>query len=389
MAKPLFFISLGVLTITVAAYGAYVLLSRPRASPQGTFAPGDLNEDPLLATTGTGNDDSLFPPGGANTSATAVHPDTWPGQPDQDGDLLPDAVEDLYRTEKNNPDTDGDGHTDAEEIKNGYDPLRAGNVRLDSDRDVLLENEEFQWRTDPFAPDTDGDGFPDGAEVRQGFDPATKGDGRGSDALPARRVRAAEQAAESLRPNSRSTNYTEGLAGIFLGNRPLREANKIPVSPERVQQLLDSARLDTTLPEVRVSEFTIAATNTATDVQTYLATLDAISPTAITDTTRLSNALAAAFSGMTESLAGVRVIWQQYEQTLLATPTPASAVEYHRLFVATVRFAIRRFQMIEQTAANDPARAYLATRELQDALAANLPRLQTFRDDLSRLTVKG
>ena len=50
---------------------------------------------------------------------------------DSDGDGLSDALEDIYKTDKNNPDTDGDGYLDGNEVENGYDPLVPGSAKLD------------------------------------------------------------------------------------------------------------------------------------------------------------------------------------------------------------------------------------------------------------------
>lgn len=49
-----------------------------------------------------------------------------PERTDSDGDQLPDQYESLYRTDKNNPDSDGDGTNDLDEITNGRDPAVAG-----------------------------------------------------------------------------------------------------------------------------------------------------------------------------------------------------------------------------------------------------------------------
>ena len=50
---------------------------------------------------------------------------------DSDKDGLSDALEDVYKTDKNNPDTDGDGYLDGNEVENGYDPLVPGSAKLD------------------------------------------------------------------------------------------------------------------------------------------------------------------------------------------------------------------------------------------------------------------
>ena len=62
---------------------------------------------------------------------------------DTDGDGLVDDLEGYYGTEIDNSDTDGDGYSDGEEIKNGYDPIGPGNLikaRTDFDR-VTLDGE--------------------------------------------------------------------------------------------------------------------------------------------------------------------------------------------------------------------------------------------------------
>ncbi len=47
---------------------------------------------------------------------------------DSDKDGLLDTQEALYGTDKNNPDTDGDGFKDGDEVKNGYNPLGEGKL---------------------------------------------------------------------------------------------------------------------------------------------------------------------------------------------------------------------------------------------------------------------
>ncbi|MFA4873612.1 MAG: hypothetical protein WC659_06845, partial [Patescibacteria group bacterium] len=51
---------------------------------------------------------------------------------DSDGDGLDDRLEEAIGTDKNKPDTDGDGFNDGEEIKKFYNPLGSGSLSLDS-----------------------------------------------------------------------------------------------------------------------------------------------------------------------------------------------------------------------------------------------------------------
>jgi len=70
-------------------------------------------------------------------------------QVDSDHDGLDDAREKELGTDINNPDTDGDGLSDYDEV-------------------VL-------WKTNPLNPDTDGDGYKDGQEVQAGYNPLGQG----------------------------------------------------------------------------------------------------------------------------------------------------------------------------------------------------------------------
>jgi len=88
---------------------------------------------------------------------------TSPLNPDADGDGLKDGDEVLkYRTDPLKADTDGDGLKDGDEVlKHKTDPLET-----DSDSDGLSDGDELlKYKTDPLKADTDGDGLSDGDEV--------------------------------------------------------------------------------------------------------------------------------------------------------------------------------------------------------------------------------
>jgi outer membrane protein OmpA-like peptidoglycan-associated protein/opacity protein-like surface antigen len=90
---------------------------------------------------------------------------TNPLKADSDGDGLSDGQEiNTYKTDPNKGDTDGDGLTDGEEVqKYNTDPLRS-----DSDNDGLTDGDEVaKFKTDPTKADTDGDGLTDGDEINK------------------------------------------------------------------------------------------------------------------------------------------------------------------------------------------------------------------------------
>lgn len=93
---------------------------------------------------------------------------------DTDGDGLSDEWEQqIFGTDPTKKDTDGDSFTDANEIRDFFDPRKkkVSKVFTDTDKDGLDDRLEWLFKTDPFNPDTDGDGFTDGDEVARGFDP--------------------------------------------------------------------------------------------------------------------------------------------------------------------------------------------------------------------------
>ncbi|MFH1111872.1 MAG: L,D-transpeptidase family protein [Patescibacteria group bacterium] len=94
---------------------------------------------------------------------------------DSDSDGLTDVQEiNIYKTDPQNADTDGDGYKDGQEVANGYSPKHGDRKKLtevDSDKDYLPDAWEIALDTDLTNPDSDGDKFLDGTEVRAGYDP--------------------------------------------------------------------------------------------------------------------------------------------------------------------------------------------------------------------------
>ncbi|MGD2077133.1 MAG: protein kinase [Chloroflexota bacterium] len=87
---------------------------------------------------------------------------------DDDGDGLSNSREEALGTQPDNPDTDGDGLNDGQEVNQyGTSP-----TQQDTDGDTLSDGAEVnEHGTSPINPDTDADGTPDGIEVAEGSDP--------------------------------------------------------------------------------------------------------------------------------------------------------------------------------------------------------------------------
>jgi len=143
---------------------------------------GDLSHNGTTDTNGDGEDDLTEYQQNGDPTAPIVPDDDQDGMPDNweasngldptvddsaedpDEDDLPNILEFQRGTDPNNPDTDGDGLSDSDELRwASTNPLNP-----DSDGDGLNDAEElWVYNSDPNNPDSDGDGLSDGWEIEQ------------------------------------------------------------------------------------------------------------------------------------------------------------------------------------------------------------------------------
>lgn len=91
---------------------------------------------------------------------------------DYDEDNLDNIDERSWGCDPSNPDTDGDGLLDGDEVNRYFTNPLSSDAGADYDGDGLTNVEEVDiYQTDPSDPDTDGDGYDDGVEVENGSDP--------------------------------------------------------------------------------------------------------------------------------------------------------------------------------------------------------------------------
>ena len=83
----------------------------------------------------------------------------------------------IYYTDPNNRDTDSDGYSDWVELNFGYSPHNPKSIKLednDYDNDGLSDRMELNFHTNIAVSDTDMDGYSDGDEIKNGYDPLNK-----------------------------------------------------------------------------------------------------------------------------------------------------------------------------------------------------------------------
>ena len=166
---PLFLLLLVVLCVAGVTLGNFIIGRNAEATQTAQAIVmgqeiAQMTQEAILTQNARGTSEAGVAAAGTATAAAA----TALAEGDDDGDGLSNQREQDEGTDPENPDTDGDGLTDGQEVnQHGTDP-----VDQDTDGDGLSDGEEVnEHNTSPNNPDTDGDGVTDGAEVASGSDP--------------------------------------------------------------------------------------------------------------------------------------------------------------------------------------------------------------------------
>lgn len=214
---------------------------------------------------------------------------TDPENPDTDGDGLKDGEEvNTYKSNPLNADTDGDGLKDGEEVnKYSTSPILADTdgdglndgtevnlyktnpTKADSDQDGLNDNEEIvKYKTEPIKADTDGEGLSDGDEVKKyKTDPLktdTDVDGLydGEEVMKHKTDPLKKDtdggSVDDLTELTRGTNPLDPNDDVIKIGVPIVlegvtfETNKADITPESSQILRSALKTLTTYPEIQV-----------------------------------------------------------------------------------------------------------------------------------------
>ena len=142
--------------------------------------------------------------------------------PDFDGDGISDKDEiEVYKTNPKLADTDGDGYDDWVELNNGYSPHNPEKVKLedsDFDNDGLTDRMELNFHTDLNNPDSDGDGFLDGEEIDNGYNPLNANIG--------------EKLEKRIEINTSSQELSYFLGGVRMGKFPVSSGKPSMPTPK-------------------------------------------------------------------------------------------------------------------------------------------------------------
>ena len=214
---------------------------------------------------------------------------TNPNNPDTDGDGLTDGDEvNKYKTNPLSADTDGDGLKDGDEIrKYSLNPINSDSdsdglndgvevnlhktnpLKADTDEDGLSDYDEIaKHKTDPLKADTDGEGLNDGDEVikhkTDPFKTDTDVDGLydGEEVLKYKtdplKKDSDDGGVDDLTELTRGTNPVDASDDVVKIGVPMIlegvtfESNKTIITPESAQILRSALKTLTTYPDIQV-----------------------------------------------------------------------------------------------------------------------------------------
>lgn len=234
----------------------------------------------------------------------------------------------------------------------------------DSDQDGLKDWEEGIFRTDKTNPDTDGDGTPDGEEVKQRRDPAKAAPGDTLEIQPIERGEIEKNGLRNLTEEFTRTFAIGPIGQIIAGQKPIIDARTIESYTDQLLRIgvLNAAGAITEKNIKLNPDPSIAA------MKAYFAAVNELWQKnfgSLSGTEEIFIMMRALEEENYQSLAKLEAYAAGYQNTitaLLSIPAPPPAKEFHLQllnFLAKILFATERMRNAEQ----DPLAAIIALQE--------------------------
>lgn len=320
MSRRLIIILLIILVVGVIGGAAVLVMNRLQQGAPGepTPAAGELGE----AERGGQN---IVNPGG-----------------DEDGDGLVNADESLWGSDAKNPDTDGDGFLDGEEVKANYNPT------LPSPSDKLPE------------------GFVPGKDLQP------------IDTVPTQPVAVDQFFQDNLDLTLGTRNYTEEYKQQF--NEAARTS----------QSLLTFAKTQpvvTQLPKPADKAIQIATTDSPASLDAYLSSVGSIN--IFSNRNLFSIAINDLFGRHdTSTIAGVAIMMRLYQEELIETSVPPAAVNLHKLLLGYSQMLSATMDQMARYN-EDSVRAIVAMRQWEENDRKYIPLIEQEFDRLRAVAALG
>ncbi|MDP3997320.1 MAG: hypothetical protein Q8P73_02365 [bacterium] len=267
----------------------------------------------------------------------------------------------------------------------GLTPADTGTQQLvnpggDDDNDGLSNADEVLWGTDPSNPDTDGDGFYDGEEVAANHNPTIAGP---DDALPEN-----FSPGQNLQPLNAAPLQVDQY---FVDNLDL-SGPKEDLTAKYQQQYKEEERtantlseftkaqpIITKLPTPKETTINVAKVDSSYVLATYLGVANGIYD--ITDTKLFDNAISNLMKGDVSSVRGLAMSVRLYQDSLTKTTVPPVALPVHKLLLGYTELLAATYDQMALFN-EDPMKAILAIRQLGEVNDQYYPLI---RQELERL----
>lgn len=237
----------------------------------------------------------------------------------------------------------------------------------DGDSDGLINSDETRWGTNPANPDTDGDGFKDGEEVKANHNPTIPGP---NDTLPA-----GFQPGQNLNPLTTGAPQAVAVDQFFEANLDLKLASKnytdeyrsrFPEDQRNSQTLasyVQQQNIVTKLPTPLARAVQVETSDTRANVATYLQVAGSLSPFSNVDvvTSALNDLVS---SNDPASIRGLSLQVKLHQEQLLALKVPPSAANLQKLLLGYSELISATYDAIAEYPA-DPVKSAVALRQLE------------------------
>lgn len=252
----------------------------------------------------------------------------------------------------------------------------------DDDNDGLPNTEEVRWGSNPTNPDTDGDGYLDGEEIAARHNPIVPAP---NDLLPAEA--APSPAAPTVVPGP-LTNvdqyFAEGL-DLTLGTKDFSEEYRdLYFEEQRTKETLltytQQQPIVTQLPSPNDESIKKAAADSPSGMQAYLSTAGNL--TSFYPAKAFSEALVDLYQNRNPlKITSIAFIVRLHRKDLLTREVPPSAEPLHKLLLGYTELLAATYDQMARYP-EDPVRSVVAMRQLEEIDRKYFPLLS---DEVARL----
>lgn len=238
----------------------------------------------------------------------------------------------------------------------------------DSDNDGLKDWQEIQiYHTDPCNPDTDGDGYLDGEEVASGYDPTKKAPG---DELPGTKPKTPRPLPANLTvylSQSLTGKVASGeIASFDAQGQPLSEQDleQYPAVQQSIQDIIDNTDQLFAPDPIDDNQIKTTSDNSKTAIQLYASAASKCIPVINSSISEPDLFLQSMQNNDFSELDRISGLYQKGYDCLLGLTVPTDLLSIHKEQLNIFSSMIKTYQAIKGTN-DDPLKTILAIQNYQ------------------------